>query len=79
MPNNPTLADAIRAVNNYADSDRRMDHFEPELQLILAAARCHACDCGGTGEDKDREFCIGAGFAQCPKCKADRALLAEHG
>lgn len=82
------IADAISAVQLHASSGLRMRDFEPELRLLVSAARAMICqECGGTGKvrrpiirwsvsvgDRDDDKLI-----DCDVCKSDRKEIAIYG
>lgn len=80
------LQEAISTVMLHASSGLRMHTFEPELRLLIHAARAMSCQkCGGTGKH-DRPIIrwavsgVGAdGPVECDECKADRKEIQIYG
>ena len=82
------LEDAITAVILHAASRHRMCDFQPELRLLVSAARALICEkCGGTGKvprpiirwavsvgDSDDDKTV-----PCDVCRSDRMEIAIYG
>jgi hypothetical protein len=80
------LNDAISAVMLHAASGLKMRDFEPELRLLIHAARAFSCEkCGGIGKH-DRPIIRWAvsddssyDQIECEECKGDRAEIKIYG
>lgn len=82
------LSDAISAVMLHAASGLKMRDFEPELRLLICAARAFSCkECGGTGKVPRpiRRWAVSVGGSDddrkvdCDVCKGDRAEIKVYG
>lgn len=46
-----TLAEAIESLTLHSASTHKLRDWQPEIQLVVAAARCLTCkECGGRGK-----------------------------
>ena len=71
------LSDAISAVMLHAASGLKMRDFEPELRLLICAARAFNCnECGGSGRVR---VAVADWEGDCDVCKSDRAEIKIYG
>lgn len=82
------LYDAISAVMLHASSGLKMRDFEPELRLLICAARAFGCErCKGTGKVRRPiiNWSVSVGGSDddqqidCDECKSDRAEVRIYG